>query len=152
MLCSYSVVCYGVVCYGVVCAWYVRTHTTHTHTHTCTCMRMCTRMHTHTYANAHTHTHTCTHTRTLWCGMLCYGVYLWGGMLWCLSSQVFPRKPRYVQRGSWYRALVSRDIVLMCTNVINLLNRVPEHVSQTFSCCTERKENQCIPNGSVSPA
>ena len=36
-------------------------------------------------------------------------------------------------------------IVLMRTNVINLLNRDPEHDRLTFSCCT-RNVNQCILN------
>ena len=45
-----------------------------------------------------------------------------------------------------YTNPVSRHIVLMRTNVINLLNRVPEHDSLTFSCCTELNVNQCILN------
>ena len=41
-----------------------------------------------------------------------------------------------------YYSPVSRHIVLMCTNVINLLNRVPEHDSLTFLCYTERNVNE----------
>ena len=38
-------------------------------------------------------------------------------------------------------SLVSHDIVLMRTDVIKLLNRVPEHDS-LFSCSTERNVNE----------
>ena len=59
--------------------------------------------------------------------------------MWLVTQKHVCGKHSQYNRELTLPSLVSRDIVLMRTNVINLLNRVPKHDSLDFFCGTQNK-------------